>query len=94
MVHEGQIAEIYAKVYTEYAQNPDMSRKVRTTISIDERIKMVADLLGLNMSQIAENAILEEAKRRIDVFEKAYLLDDSSPARIRTGVAGSRVRQD
>ena len=52
-VLRGQIAEIYAKVYTEYAQNPDMSRKVRTTISIDERIKMVADLLGLNMSQIA-----------------------------------------
>jgi len=74
------IPEIFKKVYTEYAQDPDMSRKIRTSIYIDERIKLIAEALGISLSHVVENAVLEEARRRLMVFENMHRFQTVAPA--------------
>ena len=84
----------FEKVNTIYAENLDMfHKKVRITVYISKTIKTIAELMSLNLSQVLEQAIIKKARDlksyRIHIH---WLI--SSPARIRTGVAGSRVRQD
>ncbi len=74
-----EIVEIFKKVYTNDAQTPDMSRKVRTTIYIDERIKLIAESLGISLSHAVEDAVIEEAKKRLLVFENMHRLEVVAP---------------
>ncbi len=89
------VGEVLEKVNTIYAENPNMvHKKVRTTVYISEMIKTIAELMGLNLSQVLEQAVIREAERRLEIIQNTHALVNSSPGRIRTGVAGSRVRQD
>ncbi len=54
MINLDQVERLSEDTRMMYAQHPDMARKVRVTLSINEKLRQLAEEFGLNLSAFLE----------------------------------------